>query len=502
MPSNLLRYCITIILLVVALRAVAEPINTPGPVTALGLADIDGDGRDDVVVTTRGGTAAEPVRRLHVYLQKRPATLSDKPDMTVALPTEAATIHLVDVDDKPGRDIVLRTREGLVAFERDDRGQLLEQTTLVVKLPWPGAVAAGEDIQLHDDPVDVNGDGRDDLLLPVQTGYRLLLGKKGGGLVADRLFEAAEKVDYRVGWAGYSSHWFTLTRTVPAAGVVDHNGDGRLDVMMLVDNTQQVFMQRRGGGFAPRPIEHTLFGREEGEKDQLETRQILRADINGDRRTDYVVIITQGKLSLFDSFVVRIHVFFNKPRTGIARRPDQIIKLKGAAAGPETVQLADLTGDGKLDLVVPVVKTDLLSNIAKALSKTVHLSYFVFAFETQYFSRAPIIGHEVTVPFDIVEGQTGLPVARFEGDVDGDGRVDMIYPLSEDRIEAYPVRRDKSFFGGVTWSIAGKASQTVKTAERSMLRIADVDGNGRVDIITVENDDNDEPTRLRVTWIR
>jgi hypothetical protein len=211
---------------------------------------------------------------------------------------------------------------------------------------------------------DVNGDGKADLIAPNYNADTVSVYMNNGNGTF------ATKVDYPVA-------------TGAAPRVVDTgdlNGDGKIDfaVVNYSGSTVSVFMNKGDGTFLPRTDYTTGNG----------PRSVAIGDVNGDGKPDFVT-------GNYDSNT--ISVFINNGNGIFANKVDYT-----AGNQPRFVGIGDLNGDGKADLASANLGSDNISVLLNNGTGT-------FATKVDYST-----------------GVTSSPYSLGFGDVNGDGKTDLV----------------------------------------------------------------------------
>lgn len=267
---------------------------------------------------------------------------------------------------------------------------------------WPQNVAIG----------DVTGDGRNDVLLSTifyfddANDYKLSVYAQR----ADGTLAPAVKYDTRLGYSSQGS-----------IAVLDANGDGRSDVALTTESGVQIFTQSTGGTLVDQGL---LAG-------SPEAQSVVAADIDGDRDTD---LLTAGRSGVIELAQGPAGVFTPVPVTAQAagtvrvgdlngdRRPDAATYSGNTATvhlnladgwhsqAPVTagdsinsIEVADVTGEGRADLVV-TAGGNRPSSIVEVFSQT----------------RRGTLDNGVTYP--VVD----IPEPIRAADITGDGRLDLV----------------------------------------------------------------------------
>ncbi len=272
---------------------------------------------------------------------------------------------------------------------------------------------------------DWNGDAKIDLALTTSSQLRIALGNGNGTFAAPATFALP---------AGSPTF-----RRFPL--VVDVNSDGKPDLVVAnpghfdaLDGSLSVFVNNGNGTFTPRP--DVPLG--------SQAVWIAAGDVNGDGKPDLVV----ANLGKFGQTNGSIFVMLGDGNGGFTA--GQVLR---SGIEPDSVGVADLNGDGKLD-VVAVVQAP------------------VFDWNLNVFlgNGAGGFGDAVVValPQDLI---TGLRLA----DLDLDGRPDVVVSLDGTKLGLLRNRGDGSFDPPVLVDAGGGNTGSVV--------LADLNRDGRPDIV-------------------
>jgi len=396
--------------------SLGDPTLANGPVS-VALGDVDGDGRVDLV------SANYLSDTLTVFLQvegggfAQPFSLGDS-----SVTNQPFSVALGDVDGDGRVDLVSANyfSDTLTVFLQDEGGGFAQPFSL------------GDSSLTNDSRSvalgDVDGDGRVDLVSAPEGSNTLMvfLQEEGGGF--------AEPLSL-----GDSS----LTGFPASVAHGDVDGDGRVDIVSANVNssTLTVFLQEEDGGFA-QPLSLGDSSLTNG------PRSVALGDVDGDGRVDIVSA---------NFFSNTLTVFLQVEGGGFA----QPLSLGDSSLthGPRSVVLGDVDGDGRVDIVS-----------ANALGNTLT----VFLQEE---------GGDFAEPLSLGDSSlTNDPRSVALGDVDGDGRVDIASAnLGSDTLTVFVQEEGGGFAQPL--SLGGPS----RTNDPRSVALGDIDGDGRVDIVSANS---------------
>ncbi|MCU0723815.1 MAG: VCBS repeat-containing protein, partial [Planctomycetes bacterium] len=365
-----------------------------------------------------------PAGASRVFLQASLPGLAKAAEIPV--PADAVLFDVADVLPAPGPEILVLCPDGVRALER--RGAVfggewkpLLKARTFFDAPEPAA--------LHRYPLalELSGDGAADLLVPQAGGYLAALG--GSFEQAFALSLEGKNTMLRMAHEIFQTHFVAQNCQLPALRRADFDGDGLPDLVALAQKDLVVFLGAGAKGFPPQPTYRVRLrflesAAEEPEEDSFEGKRLLADDVDGDGLADLVAVRTQGKVGLFSSIRTRLELFLGRRGAFYPEVPDRILTVPGVGTVPV---IADLDGDGRKDLVVPALRTDVLAGVKAALVQEVTLTYAVFACAADgLWEESPSFEDDARLPVSDIEKGKAVPAAAFDGDFDGDGRKDRL----------------------------------------------------------------------------
>ena len=416
------------------------PIRTLNPVTVGGpagenaavfsVADIDGDGKPDLVLATRGNYASDN----NLYLMRGHGDGTFGTPILILSENPIYSLALADLNGDGNPDIILSGQFDLQVILGAGGGSF--QTPV----SYSNEVTSGYSAVLVE---DVDGDGHPDIVTNGGVSISILFGDGKGNF--------PRRADY-------------LCPTSGGIVLADINGDGRVDILTGVTGNPLIFAGYNPGG----PNMSVLFGREGGtfwgapisvatNDPGAITVGVVSADFNGDGLPDLATI------ELFGNPPVGKLRILNGLASGFFTVTDQY-SVMGA---PDAVVTADFNGDGKPDLAVAGPLTPPQPNI-------VHIFTNNGQGAVQELSPIFLAG--------------GLFVnALVTGDFNHDGKQDLAVLTttqnggSMDEVLIFLGNGDGTFRAGASYPVGAGASA---------IATGDFRGDGRIDLATANSGTN------------
>ena len=386
-------------------------VDVGGPYQDLWEIDLDGDSRDELVFLIE-----EPKRHLLVYRQASDGNSFSKPT-TWTVPAGCAAFAFADVVSPAGRDLLLLDHAGAsVVAGNSTTGSPERWLDHPLLFPpgysgTPAHWAYGR---------DVDGDGRQDLLLPGLETDLIVHGGKEGRPRSPVMPLLAPRSDA------------TLSRTTGSLGV--RNARPRVALVDLQKGGPVPAWLGRNGlhclprtetGFAAAP--RLLFKTQEEAAaglGLLRRTDVDLDDLNGDGLLDLVLTRTEARGGTVPERRTDLLFFLNEGSTN--ERPAQILLLPGVlSSGPD---IADVDGDGRSDLLLSVFAGDLKGEMSRRLFGRVTLDYHLYLGQkgARPFPRSPSLSLRDKVPNELFETWGRRHRKVVADDFDRDGRLDLV----------------------------------------------------------------------------
>lgn len=381
----------------------------PQRVWALAAADLDGDGRTDLVVSLGGDDPAPGMSSgdLAVFRNLGHGLFAEPRLSATGALALALTVGSFDGSGRPG--VAAVGPLGMIFLVRNEGGRLEGQTR--VTLPstevseWTGV------------PGDFNGDGHTDLATVSHGGQLALFLDRG-----DRSFQAmVQQLAGMWSWVDQS----------------DLNGDRRLDLVLVGPLGIEVLLGRGNGTFAPSmPVLGA--GRPTPELTAL-------VDLQGDGRKDLAVIDSSedstGEEATLRVFLGQADGTFTPPRIQkIGHAPTAMVAVDLDGAGHRALVMTD-TAEGDLLLARWANDSIVVSPVLRQQRRTRALA----AGDVNGDGRADLLmipAEQADAQLLLGDGQghfspgpsvpaSSMPRVPSLVDMDGDGQVDLVGPAGD-----------------------------------------------------------------------
>lgn len=480
--------------------------KVPGRLLALRSVDIDADGVKDLLFTAIEGTT----RRVGYFAGRATGSVAATPAAVCELKPDVVLVGVGDVDAANGRELVLFTARSIFAY----RWHAESESRRYVRLFREEGFFAFADpaaIPIWPHVGDLDGDGFDDVCVGTPTGHTIRYQSREG----DRI--SFERRDVIGAWVDQSSadndgqrgmrlsvslgggddsgpaeassirptggYLVEASRRMSAPLLADENGDGRRDLLILEGNQIKVWRQRKKGGFNAVPDVrrdvHKLMAKTPR---WSRSGNIRHVDVDGDGTLDFLV-----RQEVANELRTRLLLFTG----GVAGfdRPASILMLSGLTATP---RFRDVNGDGKLDLLIPTYRLDLLKKARKAAIKSLDVTLHVFLNrgDARVFGRRPDYSHDETLRTDNLAVSGVEPMVFLDGDFNRDRRSDLLVIDESNRLKIRLATKTAGglFSRGGKFAFHGRPAIQEEVEVPNRLDIEDLDGDGQSEIIMLYRD--------------
>lgn len=413
--------------------------------------DVDGDGREELILVSRSPDGARP----------------DQISLDIVHLTEAGTIEHRETVRLGNTALLWDIHDGLWGIDGDgvvrltDGQRISQRTTPLSALgpttPLPADIAD-----------DLDGDGTAEIIH--YSGGRLWVvsadGSERGSVPAPATGELSNRS--RSGGSAIMS-----SAALPSVVVGDLDGNGQRDLLLpsgqavTAHLTDDVVGARTERFLLPIDLEPRDEGRKKGTSEDIAGAWFT--DLDGDNLLDLAVHLWVTDGSWFGA-TARFRIFKGNGSNFTAQ---QSLKTDSAAVD---VRLLDFDGDGDQDLLVSQVDIGL-GNLGRALlSRQVQVEVGLYAMEDGQYPEQPALLRGLTFG---IEDPDDLQLS-IRGDIDGDGLIDLVTNDGGDWVRVYT--NELTAFS--TTPLVELALPVPRTDEAFFVQ--DLTGDGRAEIFVWE----------------
>ena len=362
-------------------------------------------------------------------------------------------ILFVDVANIDGRDRLLTYERGrLNWFDPESEA---EQALLAVTVNYN---TRDEDAIPHVDITrDLNGDGLDDLVVPDVDGFWVFVQMSDGAFADPVKLGTFTEIDRFYDAEGYRYNPWAQSNIYE----VDYNRDGRNDLVFWNEDHFEVHYQNAHGLFALTPETFTTdiafdsddlaslvapYGVRRRRRDHQPTGnmtgRVLHAftDLNGDGVADIGIFSLKGGSLWHMHSTYEVHFGAPEP-DGSTTFPSEVSTTIASDGIPFELMQHDCNGDGQTDTIFATIKPRVFKVISmlvdSVLTRSVSLDLELYRMEGDTYLDKPTdiqkiksnVTHETG-------GRAAFPPVLL-GDVNGDGRLDLLVGRSQGNLHVF-----------------------------------------------------------------
>jgi hypothetical protein len=297
-----------------------QVITTTLTLSGIAIRDISNDGQSDLVVSGNSTSASSGwLGRVAVYRQNPVTHALNAPQEYTLSTNTAGTLSIADLNSDGLPDIVVASAgsggNGLLSFLFQGAGGSLGTEYVYTAVP----VMSGGEVHV----ADMNGDGRNDIVVQSDLKQLAVIKQTSAGVYSTSPEFYSVQTSY---WPNFNS--FALG---------DLNGDGRTDIAVADPGNGgylNIFMQSVAGTFADPQLLTYGYDRQD---------EVKIADMNGDGLNDLII--------LFNGNMVQVNLqsmshTFDGPQTFYLPT-----NSAGGTSIHQAMAIGDVTGDGLPDVV-------------------------------------------------------------------------------------------------------------------------------------------------------
>lgn len=394
------------LMIVASLVLSAEPyqayvLNTEAPIWNVAPHDVTGDGKAELFVACCDERSYPLKKLVAVFIADDAGGYPAQASLTIDLEPSISTLFFAEVDGKPPVELVGVDAEGATVFEfKEGRFAPGPKPRFSSLLPS----GAKQPLFLNNAAEDLNGDGIDEWILPVPSGYEIRTPSQALSRVAcDVVSEISEYDGVYIQYRLPACHPFSLP------------GETQKCIAFLSDEFADF---AHGKDWS----ENTRFKIPLNLEDKWQASAYM-SDIDANGMPDLVVTQLKGTINL----KAVTQVYLSNGLFTYSTAPSATFEADGAVSSPI---VADVDGDGKRDLVFMTVPLGVKNILNFFIRKKVSARVEVYLFKDGAFPSKPTFAESVLL--DAPEGRERVAYAL--GDFNGDGRMDAAFGQSADKM--------------------------------------------------------------------
>lgn len=270
----------------------------------------------------------------------------------------------------------------------------------------------------------------------------------------------------------------------PRISIGDVDGDGAADIVTSTRHDLRVFLQGPGGRFDPRP-QRVYPLNLVAESDHIRGSGGVTAqvaDLTGDGRADLILAHQSGGLT--DARLIT-RIYRNEDGGWQIDKPVRTLDSSGAIGSEFAL---DLDGDGRAELIRVIVPFSTMGLVRTLLTRTIQAEARIYPPDrSSGLGDEPVVSFDLDVPFsfDTLRSSGFLP--NWSVDVNGDGHLDLLLSGGGKQFDVH--------LGGPRFGYKKRQSRT-KIPTQGVLRSGDLDGDGIPDFVIFDPFTNGAPVQV------
>lgn len=435
---------------------IVTTIQAPENVWDAAAEDLDGNGFADLLLLCCDERSDPLNKFLAIYLAGDDGTYPQEPSSRCPLDPSVGVLFQAEADGKAPREVVAASALGAQVFAFDGKG-LKPGNRVEFSSLFP--TRAKSPVFVKNVTTDVEGDGRDEWLVPVPQAYEVWDNNRRRARITCDVYSEMRRAES-----------VSITNRLPAVQPFALDGQPHKALAFLSDEYADF-------AYGPNWGTHTRVRIPVNVQEKWDANAKM-ADINNDGFPDLMVTQTKGTVNLESA----TQIYIAPEPMKYPDKPTATFAAAGSIAAPD---LRDVNGDQLRDVVVVRIPFGVKNIVNFFVRRKLSISAEVYLFNGKDFGAKP--SFETNLTLDAPEGKEQVAYAL--EDFNGDGRLDLCVSESRDAL---------SFYAGVEKGfIASKAFTDLKMPSFGNIAPLDLNRNPAKDAVLIRPGSTD-PKRVDV----
>ncbi len=417
-------------------------LTTDTNVWSVAVRDVSQDGKGDIFLLCCDEKSSPFNKYVAVYVADTDGGYTADPHFRLKLDPRVSTLFFAETDGNAPMELVAAHAEGATVYTFE-QGKLAEATA--PRFPSLLPSNSKQPVFLRDTAADLDGDGIDEWIVPIATGYQIRTPNDG---LADISCDVVSEI--RAG------ETVNITYRLPSCHPFSLPGEPNKALAFLSDEYADFAHGEQWSKTSRYKIPVSL-------DEKWEARASME-DIDGNGLPDLIVTQTRGTMNI----ETKTHVYLASAPFTYPDEPTAAFSARGAVAG---ASLIDVDGDEKKDVVFVSVPFGLRNIVNFFTRGKVSVRVEVHPFQNGMFTEKP--SFEESFLLEAPEGRE--QIAYTLGDFNGDGRMDAAFGSGAEKLEIHTGAEDRL--------ISAKPWATIDIPTFGVARPYNLNGNDAEDII-------------------
>ncbi len=439
-----------------------QEIDVPGIVLGWRSADVNGDGKVDLILIADEYAGGRTAR---VYLQREGDRFPPIASQTVTLSPSTNMVQAADIDGDGKAELLAVDRAGLWAYKHDGTQFSSPPQALAAV---PSIFIAGIERCIEPQNLLYPISGRQIAVIPVADGFSLWECRQGKCTSVGQLPVIHKMSQDERPVKLFGSHAGAFVLTLPEIVIADADGDKRDDIYLVWPDRLVIFNQTATGTFGSQPSVDLYVP-----KAGADFCQSRLADVDRDGRLDLVCSHSIGGIS---GAHTEIDLYTSDRFTQKHPKETQHVTLTDAC-GNLIVDNIDRTGG--LELVVPAMELGVMTTVKTMITGKTDFHLLIYPIDNLGRpTQEPAVRRKLSCRpgFESANPTSAIRI-DWSGDFDGDGLPDVVFADGNGQLQFYR--------GAAGEYVQSKTSLVLDMIDLDQMQVVSLNADNRSDMIII-----------------